>query len=90
MDVEFEKNKDKLPLVGVNRTTARERVPDIEHQRQLIKEGIRSATSDFPFYLIPMMILIQTVYTIVMLLNTVRPLSYVIRGLSPGELVTTC
>ena len=88
MDMEFEKNSDKLPLVEVNTTAAREYVPEIERQIRTIKERTRSATCDFPFDPIPMMVIIQTIYTIVMWLNDVWPLSGVTRGLSPRELVT--
>ena len=61
MDVEFEKIKDELPLVEVNTTAAREHVPDIEPRIKTIKERVRSATLDFPFDPIPMMVLVQTV-----------------------------
>ena len=88
MDLEFEKIKDELPLVEVNTTAAREHVPEIERRIRTIKERVRSATSDFPFDPIPMMVLIQTVYTIIMWLNAVWSLSGVAGGLSPRELVT--
>ena len=74
MDFEFEKIKDKLPLVEVNTTAAREHVPEIERHIRTIKERMRSATSDFPFDPIPMIVLIQTIYTIIMWLNAVRSL----------------
>ena len=37
MDMEFEKVRDKLAIVKVNTTAAREHVPDIERQIRLIK-----------------------------------------------------
>ena len=64
MDMEFGKINNELALVEVNTTTAREHVPQIECQIRTIKERIRSVTSDFPFYPIPKMVLIQTVSTI--------------------------
>ena len=86
--MEFKKIKDELPLVEVDTATAREHVPEIERYIRTIKERVRSTTSDFPFDPIPMMVLIQTVYSIIMWLNAVWPLSGVTRGLSPRELVT--
>ena len=64
MDMEFEKVKDKLPLVEVNTNAAREHVPDMERCIRTINEYVRAATSDFPFNPIPMMVLIHTVHTI--------------------------
>ena len=61
MDMEFKKINDELPLVEVNTTAAREHVPEIERQIRQIKERVRSATSDFPFDPIPVMVLIQIV-----------------------------
>ena len=87
MDMEFEKVKDELPLVEVNTTAAREHVPEIEGCIRTIKERVRSATSDFPFSPIPMMVIIQTVHTITLWLNAIRSLSGLDRGLSPRELV---
>ena len=72
----------------VNTTAAREHVPEIERRIRMIKERVRSATSDFPFNPIPMMVLIQTVHTITLWLNATQSLSGLDRGLSPRELVT--
>ena len=88
MDMEFEKVKDKLPLVEVNTTAAREHVPEIERRIRTIKERVRAATSDFPFNPIPMMVLIQMVHTITLWLNVIRSFSGLERGLFPRELVT--
>ena len=87
MDVEFEKFKDKLPLVEVNTTAAREHVPEIERRIRTIKERVRAATCDLLFNPIPMMVLIHTVHTINLWLNATRSLSRLERGLSPRELV---
>ena len=43
MDMEFEKVRDKLPLVEVNTTAAREHVPEIERRIRTIKERVRAA-----------------------------------------------
>ena len=75
MDMEFEKIKDVLPMVEVNTTAAREHVPDIEGQIRTIKERVRSVTLDFPFNPVLRLVLVQTVYTIYLWLNTIRSLS---------------
>ena len=71
MDMEFEKFKDELPLVEVTIIAVREHVPEIERRIRTTKERVRTATSDFPFNTIPMMVLIQTVHTITLWLNAV-------------------
>ena len=75
-------------MVEVNTTAAREHVPEIEHRMRTIKERVRSGTSDFPFNPVPMLVLVQTVYTICLWLNAIQSLSGMDRGLSPRELVT--
>ena len=70
-DMEFEKVREKLAIIEVNTTAAREYVPEIEHQICLIKERVRCTTSDFPFYPIPRLVIIHIVYTCVMLINTI-------------------
>ena len=88
MDMEFEKIRDVLPMVEVNTTATREHVPEIERRIRTIKERVRSVTSDFPFNTVPMLVLVQTVYTICLWLNAIRYLSGMDRRLSPRELVT--
>ena len=66
MEMEFEKVRDKLTIIEVNTTMAREHVPEIEHQIRLIKERVRCTTSGFPFDPIPRLMLIRVVYTCVM------------------------
>ena len=72
MDMEFDKIRDVLPMVEVNTTAAQEHVPEIERRIRTIKERARSVTSDFPFNPVPMLVLVQTVYTIYLWLNTIR------------------
>ena len=64
MDMEFEKVREKLAIIEVNTTAARDHVPDIERQICLIKERVRCTTSDFPFDPIPRLAIIHVVYTI--------------------------
>ena len=75
-------------MVEVNTPAAREHVPEIERRIRTIKERVRSVTSDFPFNPVPMLVLVQTVYTICLWLNVIRSLSGMERGLPPHELVT--
>ena len=72
MHMEFKKVKDKLPLVEINTTAAREHVPEIERRIRTINERVRAATCDFPFNPIPMMVLTHTVHTITLWLNAIR------------------
>ena len=63
MDMEFEKVKDLVPLVEVNATVLREHVGLIERKIRHLKEKTRAVTSEFPFAWIPILVLIQTVYS---------------------------
>ena len=71
MDIEFEKVRDKLAIIEVNTTAAREHVPETERQIRLIKERVRCTTSDFPFDPIPRLVFIRIVYTCVMWINSI-------------------
>ena len=71
MDMEFDKIRDVLPMVEVNTKAAREHVPEIERRIRTIKERVRSFTSYFPFNPVPMLVLVQTVYTIFLWLNAI-------------------
>ena len=87
-DMEFEKVREKLEIVEVNTTAAREHVPDIEHQIRLIKEHFTCTTSDFPFNPIPRLVIIHIVYTCVVWLNAIPRKSDAVQGISPREIVT--
>ena len=69
MDMEFEKDKDLVPLVEINTAAAREHVGLIERKIRHVKEMTRATTSEFPFTLIPTLILIHVVYGVVFWLN---------------------
>ena len=88
VDMEFEKVRDKLAIIEVNTTAAREHVPEIERQICLIKERVRCTTSDFPFDTIPRLVLIHVVYTCVMWINDIPRKAGAVQGVSPRELVT--
>ena len=63
MDMEFEKVKDIVPLIEVKTAAAREHVGLIERKIRQLKEKTRVMTSEFPFAWIPILVLIQTVYS---------------------------
>ena len=71
MDMEFDKIKDVIPMVEFNTTAAREHVPEIERHIMTIKERVRSVTLELPFNPVPMLVLVQTVYTICLWLNVI-------------------
>ena len=71
MDMEFAKIKDLLPMVEVNTKAAREHCPEIERQIRTIKERVISVTSELPFNPVPMLVLVQTVYTLCLWLNAI-------------------
>ena len=86
--MEFEKVRDKLEIIEVNTTAAREHVPEIERHISLIKERVRCTTRDFPFNTIPRMVFIHVVYTCVMWINAITRKAGAVQGISPRELVT--
>ena len=87
MDMEFEKVKDLVPLVEINTTAAREHVGYIEKKIRHLKEKVRAVTSEFPFKWIPILVMIQTVYSCAFWINAFpnRTDNF---GFSPREIVT--
>ena len=71
MYMEFEKVREKLAIIEVNTTAAREHVPETERQIRLIQECVRCTTSNFSFNPIPILVLIYIVYTCAMWLNAI-------------------
>ena len=88
VDMEFDKVRDKLAIIEVNTTAAREHVPDIERQILHIKECVRCTKSDFPFNTIPRLVLINVVYTCVMRINAIPRKAGAFQGIPPCEIVT--
>ena len=87
MDMEFEKVKDLVPLVEVNTAAAQKDVGLIEQAIQHLKEKTRATTSEFPFAWIPILVLIQTVYSCAFWINAFPNRSENF-GFSPREIVT--
>ena len=71
MDMEFEKVQEKLAIIKVNTTAAREHVLDIERQIRLIKERVKCTIGDFIFDPTHRLMLIHVVYTCVMWINAI-------------------
>jgi len=71
-----------VPLVEANTTAAREHVGLIERKIRHIKEKVRATTSEFPFFWIPILILIQTVYGATFWINAFPG---ELRVLTPGD-----
>ena len=88
VDMKFEKVRDKLAIVEVNTTVAREHVPEIERQIPLIKEHIRFKMSDFLCNPIAILVFIYVVYMCGIWLNAVPRKSGAVQGISPCNLVT--
>ena len=87
MDMEFEKVKDLVPLVEVNTAAAREHVGLIERAMRHLKEKIRATTAEFPFAWIPILVLIQTVYSCAFWIKTFLNRSEIF-GFSSRDIVT--
>ena len=88
MEMGFEKVRDKLEIIEVNRTAAREHVPEIERQIRLIRERVRCTTIYFPFDPIPRLVLIHVVYTCVMWINAIPRKAGAVQGIPPRKIVT--
>ena len=87
MDMEFEKVKDLVPLVEVNAAAARKHVGLIERAIWHLKEKTRATISEFPFVWIPILVLIQTVYSCAFWINAFPKRSENF-WFSPREIVT--
>ncbi len=88
MDNEFEKLRNLVPVLAVNTTAAKERVPEVERRIRLIKERGRGILNTLPFKKMPQIMLIELiVYHIVLWLNAFPTKSGVSETLSPREIV---
>ena len=61
MNIESKKVKELVPLVEVNTVAARDHVVMIKQHIRSVKERVRATTSEFPFAVIPVMMLIHIV-----------------------------
>jgi hypothetical protein len=79
-----------LSVAGIvlNTTAANEHVPKIERQICVIKERVRATRHTLPFKMIPLIMLINLIYSSVLWINTFPPKGSVSTNLSPRNIMT--
>ena len=87
MDGEFVPLKHDLAIAGIalNTTAANEHVPKIEQQIHVIKERVRATRHTSPFKVIPLVMLVDLVYSTTIWLNAFPPKGGVSSHLSPAS-----
>ncbi len=90
MDREFVPMKHELASAGImlNTTAANEHVPKIERQIRVIKERVRATRHSLPFKLIPLLMLIELIYSSTLWINAFPPKGGVSTTLSPRNILT--
>ncbi len=86
-DQEFEKLKEKLGLIEVNTTAAREHVGKIESSNQTVQERSRAICSLLPYSILPKQVVIHMIYFVVTFLNCDVTKLGILDVFSPRELV---
>ena len=87
MDQEFDKVAERMPMIEVNTTAAREHVGEIERGIRLIKERCHATRSLMSFQKIPKAFVIHLVYFCVMWMNSFPARQGISKKLSPREIV---
>jgi hypothetical protein len=77
-------------MVGIvlNTTAAKEHVPKIERQICVIKERVRAIRHTLPFKMIPLIMLINLIYSSILWINAFPPKGGVSTHLSPRNIMT--
>ena len=90
MDGEFVPLKHDLATAGIvlNTTSANEHVPKIERQIRVIKEHVRAIRHTLLFKVIPLVMLVNLVYSTTIWLNAFPPKGSVSSHLSPHNIIT--
>jgi hypothetical protein len=90
MDGEFVPLKHELATIGIvlNTTAANEHVPKIERQIRVIKERVRATRHSLPFKMIPLIMLIELIYSTILWINAFPPKGGVSTNLSPRNIIT--
>jgi Reverse transcriptase (RNA-dependent DNA polymerase) len=90
MDGEFAPLRHYLAehQVQLNLTSANEHVPRIERQIRVIKERVRATRHTLPFKVIPLLMLVDLVYTTTLWINAFPPKGGVSTNLSPRSIMT--
>ena len=86
-DQEFEKLKEKLGLIEVNTTAAREHVGEIKRSNRTVQERSRAICSLLPYSILPKQVVIHMIYFVVTFLNCDVTKLGVSDIFSPRELV---
>ena len=87
MDGEFEKVKDKLPLVVCNTTTSKEHVSKAVRSIPTIKERKRGIVGTLSFEYIPQQLKMKFIYFVVLWLNAFPAKNGIMAMYSPRELL---
>jgi hypothetical protein len=90
MDGEFVPLQHDLSVAGIviNTTAANEHVPKIERQICVIKERVRATRHTLPFKMIPLIMLINLIYSSILWINAFPPKGGVSINLSPSNIMT--
>jgi hypothetical protein len=75
MDGEFVPMKHALATAGIviNTTSAKEHVPKIKRQIRVIKERVRATRHTLPFKVIPLLMIIDLIYSSILWINASHP-----------------
>jgi len=89
-DNEFVPMRHDLAAEGImlNTTAASEHVPKIERQIRVIKERVRATRHTLPFKVIPLPMLIESIYSSPLWINAFPPKGGVSQTLSPRNIMT--
>jgi hypothetical protein len=90
MDQEFDKVKEKIDLVEINTTAAREHIGEIKQFIRTIKEWSRALVLDLPYTTLPQQVIIHLVYFAVLWLNSLPAAAGVSEQYSPCKIVLGC
>jgi hypothetical protein len=90
MDGEFVPLKHELASRGIvlNTTSANEHVPKIERQIRVIKERVRATRHTLPFKVLPLIMLIELVYSSIPWINAFPPKGGASTNLGPRNIMT--
>ena len=88
MDIEFERINDNMGLVDANTTTAREHVAEIERGIRLLNERSQFEVRSLLFQHLHKQIVMQLVYYVSMMVNTIRAAEGISQIFSQREIVT--
>ncbi len=74
MDNKFESLQNLVPIIAINMTVASKHVPKIKHRIRLIKEHGQGNLNTLPYKKIPLLMMIELIYHIILWLNSLTAL----------------